>query len=119
MDSNTLVGRYDPARGPAQSLEIGEGLRVENGVLIGEGGGEKGDPGPPGPVGPMGPEGPAGASASMWLYRWDSDTQAQDPGAGRLRYNNTTLASVNANLFRPADAGWTRSDHRVHDRAVR
>jgi len=89
-DSNTLLGRYDPERGPAQRLEIGDGLRVEDGVLIGEGGGEKGDPGPPGPPGPEGPEGPAGASSSMWLYRFDGNTQAMDPGAGRLRYNTVT-----------------------------
>src|SRR6187399_383223 len=87
-NSNTLVGRYDPARGPAQSLIIGDGLRVEDGTLIGEGGGEKGDPGPQGPVGPVGPPGPAGASSSMWLYRFDSATSAMDPGAGRLRYNH-------------------------------
>jgi len=88
-DTNTLVGRFDPARGPAQALVIGDGLRIEDGVLIGEGGGEKGDPGPVGPVGPPGPEGPAGASSSMWLYRFDSATQAMDPGAGRIRYNNS------------------------------
>jgi len=88
-DTNTLIGRYDPARGPAQRLEIGDGLRVEDGVLIGEGGGEKGDPGPPGPQGPVGPEGPAGASSSMWLYRFDSNTSAMDPGAGRIRFNNS------------------------------
>ena len=94
-DPNTLVGRYDPARGPAQALVIGDGLRIEDGVLIGEGGGEKGDPGPMGPVGPMGPEGPAGASSSMWMYRFDSNTSAQDPGAGRIRLNNVnpTLAT--------------------------
>jgi Collagen triple helix repeat (20 copies) len=91
-DTNTLIGRYDPARGPAQRLEIGDGLRVEDGVLIGEGGGEKGDPGPMGPQGPVGPEGPAGASSSMWLYRFDSNTNATDPGAGRLRFNNSNPA---------------------------
>jgi hypothetical protein len=98
-DEMTLVGRYAPGRGPAQRLVIGDGLRVEGDVLIGEGGGEKGDPGPPGPVGPVGPEGPAGASASMWLYRFDGNTQAQDPGAGRLRYNSTVMASVTRIYF--------------------
>lgn len=33
-DSQTLVGRYDPARGPAQRIGIGKGLRLQNGVLI-------------------------------------------------------------------------------------
>jgi len=94
MDTNTLVGRYDPARGPGQRLEIGEGLRVENGVLIGEGGGEKGDPGPPGPQGPVGPEGPAGASASMWMYRFDSNTSPNDPGAGRYRMNTSAPSTA-------------------------
>ena len=98
-DSMTIVGRYDPARGPAQRLEIGDGLRVEDGVLIGEGGGEKGDPGPMGPQGPVGPVGPAGASSSMWLYRWDSATQGMDPGAGRLRYNNTAPSQVTRIYF--------------------
>jgi len=98
-DPNTLLGRYDPARGPVQRLEIGDGLRVEDGVLIGEGGGEKGDPGPVGPVGPPGPEGPAGASSSMWLYRFSTSTQAQDPGAGRLRFNSAVMASVTRIYF--------------------
>ena len=89
-DANTLLGRVGPGRGPAQRLEIGDGLRVEDGVLIGEGGGEKGDPGPVGPPGPTGPPGPAGASSSMWLYRMDNSTAANDPGAGRFRYNNST-----------------------------
>lgn len=96
-DSNTLVGRYDPARGPAQRLEIGPGLRIEDGVLIGEGGGERGDPGPPGPQGPMGPEGPAGASTSRFFYRFDSQTGLSDPGTSRLRYNNSV--QVNATLM--------------------
>lgn len=98
-DQNTLLGRVSPGRGPAERLEIGDGLRVEDGVLIGEGGGEKGDPGPPGPPGPEGPEGPAGASSSMWLYRFDSSTQAMDPGAGRLRYNNATPANATRIYF--------------------
>ena len=98
-DPMTIVGRYSPARGPAERLEIGPGLRVEGGVLIGEGGGEKGDPGPPGPPGPQGEEGPAGASSSMWLYRFDSNTQAMDPGAGRLRYNSTTMANITRIYF--------------------
>jgi hypothetical protein len=98
-DPNTLLGRYDPVRGPVQRLEIGDGLRVENGVIIGEGGGEKGDPGPPGPVGPPGPTGPAGASSSMWLYRFDSSTQAQDPGAGRIRFNSNVMANVTRVYF--------------------
>jgi hypothetical protein len=98
-DPNTLLGRYDPVRGPVQRLEIGDGLRIENGVIIGEGGGEKGDPGPPGPEGPVGPQGPAGASSSMWLYRFDSATSAMDPGAGRLRYNNTTTSAVTRIYF--------------------
>ena len=89
-DENTLLGRVGPGRGPAQRLEIGDGLRVEDGVIYGEGGGEKGDPGPVGPPGPTGPPGPAGASSSMWLYRMDNGTAANDPGAGRYRYNNTT-----------------------------
>ena len=88
-DSNTLVGRYSPARGPAESLIIGDGLRVEDGVLIGEGGGEKGDPGPPGPQGPPGPMGPGGASSSAFDYRADAQVQSRnDPGAGRFRWNN-------------------------------
>jgi Collagen triple helix repeat (20 copies) len=93
-DSMTLVGRYSPARGPAERLQIGDGLRVEDGVLIGEGGGEKGDPGPMGPQGPVGPEGPAGASSSMFFYRFDSVTAANDPGAGRYRYNTSTQSAA-------------------------
>ena len=96
VDENTLVGRYSPARGPAETLIIGDGLRIEDGVLIGEGGGEKGDPGPPGPQGPVGPVGPAGASSSMWLYRFDSGTAASDPGAGRYRMNQTAPSTVTA-----------------------
>jgi len=94
IDSNTLVGRVSPGRGPAERLEIGDGLRVEDGVLIGEGGGEKGDPGPPGPVGPVGPQGPAGASSSMWLYRFDSGTTYSDPGAGRYKMNQSAPSTV-------------------------
>jgi hypothetical protein len=94
-DSNTLIGRYDPERGPAQRLEIGDGLRVEDGVLIGEGGGEKGDPGPPGPTGPPGPEGPAGASTTRFFYRFDAQSTATtDPGAGKFRYNNSAPSQV-------------------------
>jgi hypothetical protein len=134
-DSNTLLGRYDPARGPAQSLIIGDGLRVENGVIIGEGGAGGGvfigDAPPPNPKhgmqwwhsgegityvyfddgssrqwviahplsvkgdkGDQGPVGPTGASSSMWLYRFDSNTAANDPGAGRLRFNSTIMANV-------------------------
>ena len=94
IDSNTLVGRVSPGRGPAERLEIGDGLRVEDGVLIGEGGGEKGDPGPVGPVGPPGPQGPAGASSSMWLYRFDSGTTYTDPGAGRYKMNQSAPSTV-------------------------
>ena len=97
-DSNTILGRYDPARGPVQSLEIGDGLRVEDGVLIGEGGGEKGDPGPVGPVGPQGPVGPAGASTSRFFYRKDNGTTSADPGDGRFRYNHGTQ-SLATKLF--------------------
>ena len=95
-DSNTLIGRYSPARGPAESLIIGEGLRVEDGVLIGEGGGEKGDPGPPGPQGPQGPMGPGGASSSAFDYRADTQVQSTttDPGAGKFRWNNATQQSA-------------------------
>ena len=56
------------------------------------GGGGVGIQGPVGPVGPVGPEGPAGASSSMWLYRFDNSTSAQDPGAGRIRLNNSNPA---------------------------
>ena len=94
-DPNTLVGRAPGVRGPAQRLEIGDGLRVEDGVLIGEGGGEKGDPGPPGPTGPPGPEGPSGASTTRFFYRFDATSQAvNDPGAGRFRYNNSAPSQV-------------------------
>jgi hypothetical protein len=86
VDSNTLVGRYDPARGPAQRLVIGDGLSVEDGALVASG--------VPGPPGPEGPPGPMGASSSMWLYRFDSSTAQNDPGAGRYRMNNLTPASA-------------------------
>ena len=35
LDENTIPGRYDPARGPAQRLEIGDGLSIdkEDGIL--------------------------------------------------------------------------------------
>jgi hypothetical protein len=93
-DENTLIGRAGPGRGPVQRFEIGDGLRVEDGVIIGEGGGEKGDPGPPGPAGPVGPQGPAGASSSMWLYRFDSGTSYTDPGAGRYRMNQSAPSTA-------------------------
>jgi len=89
MDSGTLMGRYDPARGPAQRVGIGEGLSIQDGDLV-----ASGVPGPEGPVGPQGPEGPAGASSSMFLYRFDSSTAASDPGAGRYRMNHATPASA-------------------------
>jgi len=84
MDSGTLMGRYDPARGPAQRISIGDGLSVQDGELT-----ASGVPGPPGPPGPM------GASASMFLYRFDSNNASSDPGAGRVRINNAnpTLAT--------------------------
>jgi hypothetical protein len=95
-DEMTIVGRYSPGRGPAERLEIGEGLRVEDGVLIGEGGGEKGDPGPPGPPGPQGPIGPGGASSSAFDYRADTQVQSTstDPGAGKFRWNNATQTAA-------------------------
>jgi hypothetical protein len=134
-DEGTLVGRYDPARGPAQRIVIGEGLRLEGDVLIGEGGGGGGvfigDTPPPDPKpgmqwwhsgegitylffddgssrqwvishplsvkgdkGDQGPVGPGGASSSMWFYRFDTGTAANDPGAGRLRFNSTIMGSV-------------------------
>ena len=93
-EPNTILGRADPARGPVQGLVIGDGLRVEDGVLIGEGGGEKGDPGPPGPVGPAGPEGPMGASSSRFFYKADIQTAAADPGTGKIRWNASPMSSA-------------------------
>jgi Collagen triple helix repeat (20 copies) len=93
-DSNTLVARISTARGPVERLVIGDGLRVEDGVLIGEGGGEKGDVGPMGPQGPVGPEGPAGASTSVFPYRFSTSTAFSDPGAGNLRLNTSTQSAA-------------------------
>ena len=93
-DSQTLIGRIDPERGPMQRIGLGGNLYFEDGKLIGWGGGEPGPVGPVGPPGPPGPEGPAGASSSMFLYRFDNSIQASDPGAGRFRYNNFIMANV-------------------------
>lgn len=37
-------------------------------------------------------------------YKWDSGTSAGDPGAGRVRGNNATLASITNLYINPADA---------------
>jgi hypothetical protein len=90
-DEGTLIGRSDPARGPAQRIEIEPPLWLRDGRLGTDatGGGEQGEPGPPGPPGPQGPIGPGGASSSAFTYRADAQVQAaNDPGAGRFRWNN-------------------------------
>lgn len=38
-------------------------------------------------------------------YQWDTDTAASDPGSGRVRGNNETLASITA-LYISATDGW-------------
>ena len=101
IDQDTLVGRTDPERGPAQSITVEAPLWLRDGTLGTDatgtgGGGEQGPPGPEGPQGPPGPEGPAGASSSMWLYRFDSSTSYNDPGAGRYRQNQTAPSTVTA-----------------------
>jgi hypothetical protein len=95
-DEGTLIGRSDPARGPAQRIQIEPPLWLRDGTLGTDavGGGEKGDPGPPGPPGPEGPEGPAGASSSMFMYRFDGNTAQSDPGAGRYRQNQMSPSTV-------------------------
>jgi len=96
-DENTLVGRSDPARGPAQRIQIEYPLWMRDGVLGTDalpGSGEPGPPGPVGPPGPPGPQGEAGASSSMWKYRMDANTAQNDPGAGRYRYNNVIQSAA-------------------------
>ena len=53
-DQNTLVGRTDPARGPAQRIIVESPLTLKDGILSGTPGGAQG------PQGPMGPQGPQG-----------------------------------------------------------
>jgi hypothetical protein len=89
VDDYTLIGRGLGVRGPAERIAVGPGLTIENKTLI-----ASGVPGPQGPVGPVGPEGPAGASSSMFLYRFDSNTAQNDPGAGRLRLNAASPAAA-------------------------
>jgi hypothetical protein len=88
-DAATLVGRASNVRGPVERIAIGTGLSIENNTLN-----ASGTPGIQGPVGPVGPPGPAGASSSMFLYRFDSNTAYNDPGAGRMRYNASTPAAT-------------------------
>ena len=113
-DTNTIIGRYSPARGPAESLIIGEGLRIEDGVLIGEGSGG-GEPGPPGPPGPQGPQGPMGP---RWRIVIGVRLSRRYAGAGgrtirvRESFAGITRRSKAAThaLHRPPDAGQFRSD---------
>ena len=95
-DEGTLIGRSSPARGPAERILVEDPLWLRDGVLGSDatGGGEKGDPGPPGPVGPPGPTGPSGASTSVWHYKFDNTTAANDPGAGQLKYNQGAPSTV-------------------------
>lgn len=52
--------------------------------------GEPGPEGPQGPAGPAGPPGPANTSVAAFNYRADAKvTSPNDPGAGRIRWNNT------------------------------
>lgn len=54
-----------------------------------EGGGKQGEQGPRGPQGLTGVQGPAGASSSVLKYRADTASiAANDPGAGKVRWNN-------------------------------
>jgi Collagen triple helix repeat (20 copies) len=101
VDSGTVVGRFSPARGPAERIEVVHPLWIRDGTLGSDatGGGEEGPPGPQGPPGPPGETGPAGASSSMWFYRTDSGTTAADPGAGRYRYNNYAQQNLATLLY--------------------
>lgn len=101
-DEGTLVGRTDPARGPAQRIEVEAPLWMRDGVLGTDatGGGEKGDPGPPGPPGPAGPEGPAGVSTSRFFYVADThSTAASDPGGSMFRYNTAIQQNATRMYF--------------------
>ena len=97
-DEGTLIGRTDPARGPAQRIQIEPPLWLRDGTLGTDavGGGEVGPPGPPGPEGPPGPMGPGGASSSAFDYRADTQVQSTttDPGAGKFRWNSATQQSA-------------------------
>lgn len=58
--------------------------------------GATGSTGATGAQGPTGPTGPAGANGYQLTYAFSTTTTASDPGAGNLRFNNATLASVTA-----------------------
>ena len=92
-EPQTLVGRYDAARGPVQTIGLGGNLYFEDGKLFGWGGGVR-HRRPQGPVGPQGPEGPAGASSSRFFYHADfavADSERSRHGADTLEL----LADVN------------------------
>lgn len=71
-------------------------------------GGEKGDAGPMGPQGREGPPGPTGASSTTLKYRADTaSTAANDPGSGKVRWNNATQsASTELYFDRLTDDGF-------------
>lgn len=59
-----------------------------------------------GPTGAQGTQGNTGADGADagFKYTWDTGTTAADPGSGKLRGNNATLASITALYINETDA---------------
>ena len=76
----------------AQGPQGIQGIQGEQGI--------QGIEGPQGDVGPEGPQGEAAPSSSVFPYRADTASQqVQDPGAGKMRWNNVVQSASTLLVF--------------------